>query len=218
MIEKLVKGIHSFQTGYFAKHQGLFEELSTEGQRPEALFVTCSDSRVVPSLITNSAPGDLFIVRNIGNVIPSPDLPGGTAAALQYAVEVLEVQNIIVCGHTQCGAIAALLNPENMEKLQYVRKWLAQAADLRTVIEGRYGHLAPEAKLTAAVEENVLVQLEHLRAYPFVSERLEAGKLRLMGWVFELATGKVFNYDPHQDEFTVLADPDDPDGGGAKPR
>ena len=204
-MEKLVKGIHSFQKDYFAKHQELFEQLSTAGQKPETLFVTCSDSRVVPNLITNSNPGDLFIVRNIGNVIPRPDLPGGTAAALQYAVEVLEVENIIVCGHTQCGAMDAILNPEKTAKLKYVHRWVSQTEELRGVIESRYSHLSPEARLTAAVAENVLMQIEHLREYSFVSERLDAGTLHVLGWVFELATGEVYDYDPNLGEFTSVS-------------
>jgi len=203
-MEKLVKGIHSFQKNFFTKHHELFEQLSERGQRPETLFVTCSDSRVDPNLITNSRPGDLFIVRNVGNVIPRPDLPGGTAAAVQYAVEVLGVENIIVCGHTQCGAMAAILEPEKMANLEYLQRWLAQTEAVRNVIGTRYDHLSPEAKVTAAVEENVLMQLEHLRAYPFVAERLDAGTLHVTGWVFELATGKIFDYDPASHEFTQV--------------
>src|SRR3954469_15250236 len=125
-MQKLVKGIHSFQSGFFASHRALFEQLATAGQQPETLFITCSDSRVVPNLITDAAPGELFIVRNVGNVVPSVDLPGGTAAAIQYAVEVLNVENIIICGHTQCGAMNAILNPKTMENLPFVRKWLTQ--------------------------------------------------------------------------------------------
>jgi carbonic anhydrase len=110
-MQKLIKGIHSFQRDFFATHQQLFKKLATEGQNPETLFITCSDSRVVPNLITGAAPGDLFIVRNVGNVVPRPTLPGGTAAAIEYATEILGVRDIIVCGHTQCGAIDAVLNP-----------------------------------------------------------------------------------------------------------
>lgn len=203
-MQKLVQGIHSFRQGFFADHRQLFEQLASAGQRPETLFITCSDSRVVPNLITNAAPGELFMIRNVGNVLPRPDLPGGTAAALEYAVEVLEVENIIVCGHTQCGAMEAILNPERMANLPYVRRWLAETDRVRQVIEERYAHLDPQARLTAAVEENVLVQLENLREYPFVTRRLDAGKLRVSGWVFQLATGRVFDYHPVTGEFLPL--------------
>jgi carbonic anhydrase len=203
-MQKLVKGIHSFRNGYFATHRQLFEQLATTGQNPETLFITCSDSRVVPHLITNSAPGELFIIRNVGNVVPRRDLPGGTAAAIQYAIEVLSVENIIICGHTQCGAMQAILNPERMENLEYVKRWLAQTEPVRKVIEERYSHLGAEARVTAAVQENVLTQLENLREYPFIAERLESGSLRITGWVFDLANGHIFDYDPANGEFVAL--------------
>jgi carbonic anhydrase len=203
-MQKLVKGIHSFRNGYFATHRQLFEQLATSGQQPETLFITCSDSRVVPNLITNAAPGELFIIRNVGNVVPRRDLPGGTAAAIQYAIEVLQVENIIICGHTQCGAMQAILNPERMEKLEYVKRWLAQTERVRKVIEERYAHLGAEARVTAAVQENVLTQLENLREYSFIAERLEAGVLRISGWVFDLAKGEIFDYDPTNGEFLPL--------------
>jgi len=203
-MEKLVKGIHKFQQGYFAKHRVLFERLAEKGQNPEALFVTCSDSRVMPERITGSGPGELFIVRNVGNVVPHVDLPGGTAAAIEYAVEVLKVPNIIICGHTQCGAMNAILNPDTMETLPFVRKWLAQTEDVRAIIEEKYADLSVEARLTAAVAENVLGQLENLREYPFIASRLEAGELHVSGWVFDVASGEVFDYDPIEGDFRAL--------------
>lgn len=203
-MQKLVKGIHSFQKGYFATHRQLFEQLSVAGQRPETLFITCSDSRVVPNLITNAAPGELFEIRNAGNIIPKPELPGGTAATIEYAVEVLEVENIIVCGHTQCGAMEAILAPERARDLPFVKRWLAQAENVKRVIEERYAHLTPDERLVAAVEENVLAQVENLRAFPFVARRLEAGKLLVSAWVYKLSTGEVFDYDPTTGQFSVL--------------
>jgi carbonic anhydrase len=203
-MQKLVKGIHSFQRGFFATNRQLFERLATEGQNPETLFITCSDARVVPNLITGAAPGDLFIVRNVGNVVPRPELSGGTAAAIEYAVEILGVKDIIVCGHTQCGAIDAILNPEKTNDLPSVRRWLAEASTVRDLVESQYADLAPEAKAVVAVEENVLAQLEHLREYPRVAKRLEAGTVQLAGWVFEIATGQVYSFDPDEMEFVPL--------------
>jgi carbonic anhydrase len=203
-MEKLVKGIHNFQRGYFASNRALFEYLAKTDQKPETLFVTCSDSRVVPNLITGAAPGDLFIVRNVGNVIPRPTLPGGTAAAIEYAVEVLRVQNIIVCGHTNCGAVNAILNPERMDALPHVRRWLSETTRVREVIDARYSHLSGEARMLAAVEENVLVQLENLREYPLVARRLEAGEVMVSGWVFDIGKGEVYGFDPAQHEFVSL--------------
>jgi carbonic anhydrase len=204
MMQKLVKGIHSFQRGFFASHRDLFEQLATTGQQPETLFITCSDSRVVPTLITNASPGELFIVRNVGNVVPHMDLPGGTAAAIQYAVEVLKVENVIVCGHTQCGALKAILDPASVEHLEFVKRWLKGTMDVKNVIEEKYSHLAGEEKLTAAIQENVLAQLEHLREYPFITSRLEKGELQINGWIFDVGKGQVFDYDPEHGEFLPL--------------
>lgn len=203
-MQKLVKGIHSFRSGYFATHRQLFEQLATAGQQPETLFITCSDSRVVPNLITNAAPGELFLVRNVGNVVPHPSLPGGTAAAMEYAVEVLGVENVIVCGHTQCGAIQAILHPETVEHLPYVKRWVEGGAELSQLMAERYAHLEGDALITAAVQENVLLQVEHLRRFEFVEKRLVAGKLRISAWVFKIATGQVFDFDPDLGEFVEL--------------
>lgn len=204
IMQKLVKGLHVFKAGYFAKHQQLFEQLATTGQSPETLFITCCDSRVVPTLITQASPGELFIVRNIGNIIPGPDLPGGTSAAIEYAVEVLKVENIIVCGHTQCGAMEAVLDPGKVANLPSVRRWIARADRVREVISERYAHLSQDARLTAAVEENVLVQLENLRDFPFIAERLDAGRLHLSGWVYHIGRGEIYDYDPDAGEYTLL--------------
>jgi carbonic anhydrase len=207
-MQKLVKGAHAFRASYFATHRALFEQLATNGQRPETLFITCSDSRVVPNLITGAAPGELFIIRNVGNIIPAENrrLMGGVAAALEYAVRVLEIENIIVCGHTGCGAIQAILHPEKAADLKYLRPWIAEAAEIVPILAERYPDLQGEARLVAAVEENVLVQLENLKTFDFVAERLEQGKIKMNGWVFKIATGEVFDYDPIAEEF-VLLDP-----------
>jgi carbonic anhydrase len=201
-LQKLEAGIHHFQANYFASNRKMFEELS-ERQRPETLFITCCDSRVVPNLITASAPGELFIVRNIGNIVPSVlrGMVGGVSAAIEYAVEVLEVGNVIVCGHTNCGAIDAILHPERVTHLPYVSRWLKESSQIPALIHERYDALEGEPRMTAAVQENVLVQLENLRTFPFVSRRLESGQLKMGGWVFKIATGEVFAYDPTTEQF-----------------
>jgi carbonic anhydrase len=208
MMQRLVDGLHAFKTGYFAQHQQLFEQLATAGQKPETLFITCCDSRVVPNLITQAAPGELFIIRNIGNIVPGPDLPGGTSAAIEYAVEVLNVENIIVCGHTQCGAMQAVLEPDGVAHLPNVRRWIARTERVQRVISERYAHLTKEGQLTAAVEENVLVQLENLRDFGFVSDRLDAGTLHISGWVYHIGRGEIYDYNPRTNEFVLLV------GGG----
>jgi carbonic anhydrase len=206
-VQKLVSGIHHFRSNYFAENQSLFEQLASDGQAPETLFITCSDSRVVPTLITSAAPGDLFIVRNVGNIVPaiSRGMIGGVAAAIEYAVEVLNVENIVICGHTQCGAIDAILDPSRVRHLGFVSRWLRESEAIPNLIRDKYAHLIGESRLAAAAEENVLVQLENLRSYPFVSSRLDAGTLKVAGWVFKIATAQVFAYDPVIEQFVPFA-------------
>jgi carbonic anhydrase len=205
-VQRLEAGIHHFKANYFASNRGLFERLAEKGQRPEALFITCADSRVVPNLMTTAAPGDLFIVRNIGNIVPSVDrgVLGGVSAAIEYAVEVLEVPQVIVCGHTNCGAIDAILNPDRVAHLPFVKRWVNESSQIPSLIQERYGHLEGDARMTAAVEENVLVQLENLRSFDFVARRLDSGALKMSGWVFKIATGDVFDYDPVSGQFLKL--------------
>jgi carbonic anhydrase len=206
-MEKLEAGIHAFRANYFASHRRLFEKLAEEGQRPETLFITCCDSRVVPTLITTTAPGELFIVRNVGNIVPSVErgMLGGVSAAIEYAVEVLQVGHVIVCGHTNCGAIDAILDPARTKHLRFVSRWLGESSSIPRLIEERYGHLEGEARKTAAVQENVLVQLENLRSFDFVRRRLDAETLEMSGWVFKIATGEVFDFDPVVGQFVQLA-------------
>jgi carbonic anhydrase len=210
-VQKLEAGIHHFQANYFATNRDLFRQLSDDGQRPETLFITCCDSRVVPTLITTTAPGELFIVRNVGNIVPSVGrgVLGGVSAAIEYAVELLKVDNVIVCGHTQCGAIDAILNPERVKHLPFVSRWLGESSRIPKLIEERYGDLEGEARQTAAVQENVLVQLENLRSFEAVARRLDAGNLKISGWVFQIATGDVFAYDPPSEQFLKLGRGDD---------
>jgi carbonic anhydrase len=142
----------------------------------------------------------------VGNVVPQVTLPGGTAAAIEYAVEVLNVENIVVCGHTHCGAIQAVLNPATMAKLPFVEKWLSQTSErVGSIVRERYAHLSGNELVTAAVQENVLVQLEHLRAFPFVAERLDRGAMQLSGWIFKIETGTVFEFEPTSGQFLDIA-------------
>jgi carbonic anhydrase len=202
-MQKLARGVHQFQAKYFQQHERLFHELA-QGQRPETLFITCSDSRVVPHLITSTKPGDLFLVRNIGNVVPHPSLPGGTAAAIQYAVEMLGVENVVVCGHTHCGAMQAIVDPAAIQHMEFVKRWVDQSDRVRDIVRERYATLEGDALLTAAAQENVLFQLEHLREYSFIADRLERGTLHLAGWMFKIETGTVFELDPESGQFVPI--------------
>lgn len=206
-MQKLVEGIHHFQANVFRPRREWFERLA-DGQRPLAAFVTCSDSRVNPNLITQTDPGELFIVRNAGNVVPphSP-APGGEEATIEFAVAALGIKDLIVCGHTRCGAMGGLLNPDRLaDNMPAVRHWLAHAEATRRIIREKYAHLTDLPLLTAAAQENVLVQLENLRTHPAVAAGLAKGELKLHGWVYKIETGEVFAFDPATGQFVPLAD------------
>ena len=205
-MQRLVKGLHTFQSQVFSSHKELFERLE-KGQTPETLFITCSDSRIDPNLITQTGPGELFIVRNVGNLIARYDEHvGSTAAAIEFAVAALQVKNIIVCGHSNCGAMKAVLEPESIEELPAMKAWMGHAKETGRLVRENYGHLEGEAQLTATVEENVLVQLENLRTHPSVSAAMGKAGLKVHGWVYKIQTGEVFAYDAAQAQFLPLAD------------
>jgi carbonic anhydrase len=204
-MEKLVQGIHRFQADIFRPRHELFERLAT-GQNPQALFITCSDSRVMPDLITQAEPGDLFVLRNAGNLIP-PHMAGrdsGEAATIEFAIKSLKIRDVIVCGHTHCGAMQALLRPETLTEMPRIRRWLGHADATREIITTSYRLTDPEALWKATVEENVLVQLENLRTHPCVAAALSRGDVKLHGWVYKLETGEVFEFEPITGQFVAL--------------
>lgn len=204
-MQKLINGIHQFQEHHFRPLQGLFERLS-KGQTPETLFITCSDSRIDPALLTRSRPGDLFILRNAGNIVPPHGAAnGGEAATIEFAVAALGVKDIILCGHSHCGAMKGLLAPESVAELPAVAAWLTHAESTRRIVRENYAHLGGDELVTATVEENVLVQLENLRTLPAVASRLVKGDLHLHGWVYKIESGEVFAYDLIAGQFVPLA-------------
>ena len=204
-MQKLVDGIHQFQSNIFSSKQRLFEGL-VDGQHPLALFITCSDSRINPHLLTQTEPGELFILRNAGNIVPPYGaVEGGEAATIEYAVSVLGVKDIVICGHSHCGAMGSLLDQQQLAKLPAVRSWLCHAESTQRIIEENYGHITDDdARLTATVEENVLVQLEHLRTHPSVAAALGRQALNLHGWVYKFETGQVFGYRPQEGQFVPI--------------
>ena len=197
-MQKLIDGIHKFQNDVVRPQKEFFGRLAN-GQNPETLFITCSDSRIDPNQITQTKQGELFVIRNAGNFVPTEG--GGEAATIEYAVAALKVREIIVCGHTHCGAVDGLMNPKKLETLPRVAQWVQQAAATRQVMLQNYAHLTGPALLNAAVQENVLTQLDHLRTHPAVAAGLSAGTLRLHGWVYKIDTGEVFSYDPTERQF-----------------
>lgn len=211
-MQTLIEGIHKFRQDELGKYEKLFHRLSIEGQNPHTLFITCSDSRVLAELITQSKPGDLFVVKNVGNIIPPAQATGNTnstAAAIEFAVQTLGVSDVVVCGHSYCGAMASLLNDSSdKQSMPSLFAWLKWAAPVRKLIKSKYGHLKSEAeRITAAAEENVLLGLENLRQYPAVKARLEEGNLRLHGWFFHISTAEIFAYDPVIQQFQRITSP-----------
>jgi carbonic anhydrase len=194
-MRKLIAGLHEFQTKYFSEHRDFFEELSHE-QHPRALFITCSDSRIDPNLLTQTQPGELFIIRNAGNIIPPYGATnGGEGAAVEYAVQVLGIRQVIVCGHSHCGAMKGLLQLGSLaEDMPLVYDWLKHAEATRRLIKENYQGYEGEELLNATIEENVLTQLENLRTYPVIHSKLHKGEISLYGWVYKIETGGVFVY------------------------
>lgn len=200
-MEKVLKGLLKFQKEVFSKRKELFASLSKE-QKPSVLFVTCSDSRIDPSLLTQTDPGDIFIIRNAGNLIPTYGAAiGGSTATIEYGVSVLQVNDIIVCGHTDCGAMKGLLHPEKLQELPAVKAWLQHAETTVRIVEDHCAHLKGDELFAAAIRENVLVQLDHLRTHPSVATRLRRGNLRIHGWVYSIGTGDVWVYDEGKKDF-----------------
>ncbi|MGD1089035.1 MAG: carbonic anhydrase [Verrucomicrobiota bacterium] len=208
-MQRLIEGVHKFRNDEFGNYRRLFRKLSREGQNPHTLFITCSDSRVLAELITQSQPGDLFVVKNVGNIVPPANVRGdtnSTAAAIEFAVENLRVSDIVICGHSQCGAISALLADTPVsDNTPHLRDWLRLATPVLNTLKKDYEHLRHAGEReTAAAEENVLFGLENLHSYPCVQERLVAGTLQLHGWFFKIAAAELFAYNPESRQFTPL--------------
>lgn len=205
-MQKLLKGLQHFQTKIFGSQRELFERLS-QGQTPEALFITCSDSRINPNLLTNTQPGELLILRNAGNIIPPYGaVQGGEAATVEFAVAGLGVADIIVCGHTHCGAMKSLIEPPAKRDYPALSQWLGHAEATRRIIRDKYADMEAPALLSVTIQENVLTQLENLRTHPVIASALSQNKLKLHGWVYKLETGEVFGYDQQNGQFQELTE------------
>jgi len=204
MMQKIIQGIHHFQNTLFSKKRKLFERLA-QGQSPEALFITCSDSRINPNMLTQTEPGELFILRNAGNIVPRYDkFMGAEAATIEFAVAGLGIKDIIICGHSHCGAMNAVMDPASIENLPALNQWLAHTEPTRQVIEEKCVHMDRQTVLMATIQENVLVQMDNLRTHPVVAASLNKGELKLHGWVYKIETGEVFEYDPTTCHFELL--------------
>ena len=206
----LVDGFRRFRAEVYPEQQALFARLA-KAQQPRAMFITCADSRIVPELITQSSPGDLFVTRNVGNVVPPyGQMNGGVSSAIEYAVMALDVQHIIVCGHSDCGAMKAVLDPAGLQRMPTVKAWLRHCEVARSLVEQNCSCTAGEA-LGVLTEENVVAQLDHLRTHPSVAARLAGGQLSIHGWVYCIETSEILAYDAGTGRFAPL------DGDGPLP-
>ena len=202
-MQKLLHKVQEFRRDEFPKKAELFTRLD-QGQQPEVLLITCSDSRISPNLITNTDPGELFIIRNAGNIVPKHDEGLGEAATIEYAVKALGIKDIIVCGHSQCGAMAAVLNPSACDSLPAVGKWLAGSQGLVERAKKRHPDASDEDLFGLVIQENVIAQLETLQQHPCVAEAIEKGEMNLHGWVYSIGTGDVSVLDAGQGTFDTM--------------
>ncbi len=202
-MEALLAGFSHFREHIYPEQQEVFERLAS-GQTPHTFFITCADSRVMPELMFNAGPGELFVLRNIGNIVPPySNHVGGVTAAIEYAVGVLGVSNIVVCGHTDCGAMKAVLKPESLDGLPSVAAWLRHADTARHVAAS-HGHAHASDCLACLTEENIISQLDHLRTQPLVATRLAHGTLRIHGWIYDIAAGDIRAFDAATGRFAPL--------------
>ncbi len=196
-MKKLIQGHQNFRQSYVPTHVDQLEELS-HGQKPRVLFITCSDSRLDPNLITQADIGELFVIRNAGNIIPPYGAAnGGEGAAVEYAINALGIQQIIVCGHSHCGAMKGLLQLGKLEEeMPLVYDWLKHSEATRRLVKENYSQYSGEELLEITIAENVLTQIENLQTYPIVHSRLYQGKLEIFAWIYHLETGELLAFDP----------------------
>lgn len=204
-MKKIVDGVLKFKSEVFPGHADLFSELSS-GQSPEVLMVTCADSRIDPAMITQSQPGDLFICRNAGNIVPPYSTSAeGNTASIEYAIAALGIQHIVVCGHTDCGAMKGALNPDALTALPHVCGWLTHSQAAVETARKEKPNADDKELLHRVIEQNVLLQLQHLRTHPYVAAGLAAGSLRLHGWVYDIGAGSVFSHNEDSGVFELLS-------------
>ena len=201
---KFAAGVVRFQNEVYPQKKELFEKLS-KGQSPEALFITCSDSRIETAMITQTEPGELFICRNAGNIVPPhTNHTGGMTASIEFATAALRVPHIVVCGHTECGAMKGAMNPEGLDALPHVKEWLGYSRAAVDVVN-EIGHdLSDSERMNLLLEQNVILQLTHLKTHPSVAARLAKGDLELHGWVYDIKTGGVNAYDAATNAFVPV--------------
>ncbi len=204
------EGNELFQRTYFKKHEAELLDLVENGQNPKALFIGCSDSRVIPDLMVQTKPGDLFVVRNVGNFVapykPDEDYHA-TASAIEYAVTILNVSEIIICGHTHCGAIESLYKPLDSQQHVHIKKWLELGERAKSLAVLSHGKDADHELLLRVTEKfSIITQIDNLLTYPYVKERVENGALHIHGWYYNIENGNIDYYDPESYLFKPLSE------------
>jgi carbonic anhydrase len=201
-MQKLLEGVAKFKNEVAPKHAELFAKLAT-GQSPEVLFITCADSRIDPAMITQTMPGDLFVCRNAGNVVPPHgQYIEGTTSSIEFATAVLGVKHIVICGHTDCGAIKGALAPHNLDAIPRVQDWVDHARAAIRIAEAKYGE--GNVDLLTATERNVVLQMTHLNSHPAVAARLAVGDIQIHGWVYHIGEGDVTAFNSETDRFESI--------------
>src|SRR5689334_5107088 len=204
IMQEIIDGFLKFQRDVFPARKELFRKLATS-QTPRTLFISCSDSRMVPELVTQREPGDLFVIRNAGNIVPSfgPE-PGGVSATVEYAVAALGVTDVVICGHSDCGAMTAVATCKCLDHMPAVANWLRYADSAKLVNESRE-HASERARVDSMVRENIIVQLNNLKTHPCVALALAQGRLNLHGWVYDIESGSIDALDAATRRFVPLA-------------
>jgi carbonic anhydrase len=212
VLAKLKDGIRRFRTEVYPEHKEVYRKAVSESQAPHTLLVSCADSRIDLETITQSGPGDLFITRNVGNLIPAyGEMLGGVSAVIEYAVIALKVQHVVVCGHTDCGAMKGLLKPEALEAMPTVKSWLRNAQAALSVANSLAEHdEKPSERMRRLTEENVLLQLQHLRTHPSVAGAMAREELTISGWVYDIGSGEVRISEDGGRVFEMVKIPGDP--------
>ena len=204
-MKDIIEGFLKFHSEAYPKHVDLFKNLATQ-QNPRTLFISCSDSRLVPELVTQREPGGLFVIRNAGNIVPSygPE-PGGVSASVEYAVTALQVTDVVICGHSDCGAMTAIANCTCMEHMPAVGSWLKYADSARVVNES-ITHLNDSERVASMVRENVIAQIDNIKTHPSVRLAIRENRLTLHGWVYDIETGGIDALDGANNTFVALAE------------
>jgi carbonic anhydrase len=206
-VNELIGRVFSFEKTVFPNQSDLYGKLATQGQSPKALMISCADSRVVPEHIMQAAPGDLFVCRNAGNIVPPfAQKIGGVSATVEYAVMALGVRDIIVCGHSDCGAMKAVAHPEMVASMPNVAVWLNHSDAAQKVVADAYPGLEEGERVRAISLENVVAQIAHLRTHPSVASGIARGEIALHGWFVDIHAGQILALDGETDRFIVVRD------------